>query len=276
MANIPKKVEERLRVEVREFIKILETAKSRDINESDTVTIIKDMLAAVFGYDKYQEITSEYAIRGSYCDLAIKIKEKPHILIEVKAIGLELKGGHLRQAVDYAAKEGVDWVILTNGICWKLNKVVFSKPISHEFVFDIDFSRINLRDQSDIDHLFLLTKEAVDRDAIAAYHKVRQLKNKYILAAILTTEPSVNTVKRIFNGLTKEVRISEEEVLQILLNDIIKREIIEGDALKQASNTVKKLTQKRQAKLKNEMTDNPPLELIAEPDTGIPPSLNEA
>lgn len=275
MANIPKKVEERLRVEVKEFIKIIEAAKSRDINESDTVTIVKDMLAAVFGYDKYQEITSEYAIRSTYCDLAVKIKEKPHILIEVKAIGLDLKSGHLRQVVDYAAKDGVDWVILTNGVCWKLNKVVFSKPVNCEFVFEIDFSKINLRDQSDLDHLFLLTKEAADRDAIAAYHKVRQLKNKYVLAAILITEPVVNAVKRIFNGLTKEVKISEEEVLQVLLNDIIKREIIEGDGLKHASNTVKKLTQKHQAKTKNDLPGNPPIAVLSEPASLAPMCIEE-
>ena len=40
---------------------------------------------------------------------------KLHYLIEVKAIGSDLKENHVKQAVDYAANEGVDWVLLTTG-----------------------------------------------------------------------------------------------------------------------------------------------------------------
>ena len=35
--------------------------------------LVKDLLAEVFGYDKYAELTSEHAIRGTYCDLAVKV-----------------------------------------------------------------------------------------------------------------------------------------------------------------------------------------------------------
>jgi hypothetical protein len=70
---------------------------------------IGDMLADVFGYDKYFEVTSEYAIRGTYCDLAIKLDGKLTTLIEVKAVGIDLKEQHIKQAVDYAANQGVDW-----------------------------------------------------------------------------------------------------------------------------------------------------------------------
>ena len=49
------------------------------------------MLADLFGFDKYTEITSEQAIRGTYCDLAVKLEGKIKYLVEVKAIGLMLK-----------------------------------------------------------------------------------------------------------------------------------------------------------------------------------------
>ncbi len=73
MATIPKVVIDRYLKTVPKFQRILQAARDRDINEADTVAIIKDMLAEVFGFDKYLEITSEYAIRGTYCDLAICI-----------------------------------------------------------------------------------------------------------------------------------------------------------------------------------------------------------
>ncbi len=50
MATIPKKVHERLVAGLKRYQPILAAAKARDVGEADTVTIIKDMLADVFGY----------------------------------------------------------------------------------------------------------------------------------------------------------------------------------------------------------------------------------
>ena len=90
MANVPKRVADRLVATIKRYQPIVSDARKRDVGEADTVTIVKDMLADVFGYDKYTEVTSEYAIRGTYCDLATRIDGALQALIEVKAIGLEL------------------------------------------------------------------------------------------------------------------------------------------------------------------------------------------
>ena len=51
MVKIPKKISDRLTKEINKFLKVLKTARDRDINEFDTVTIITDMLAGLFGFD---------------------------------------------------------------------------------------------------------------------------------------------------------------------------------------------------------------------------------
>jgi hypothetical protein len=56
MAAVPKKVAERLVAGIKRYQPILAAAKARDVGEADTVTIIKDMLADVFGYDKYSDV----------------------------------------------------------------------------------------------------------------------------------------------------------------------------------------------------------------------------
>jgi hypothetical protein len=89
MPSVPSKVAERLVKGVKRFQPILNNSKSRDDGEADTVMIVTDMLAEVFGYDKYSEITAEYSIRGTYCDLATKLDGVLQALIEVKAIGLD-------------------------------------------------------------------------------------------------------------------------------------------------------------------------------------------
>ena len=159
MASISPKITDRISDALKRLQPIISSAKSRDVNESDTVTIVVDLLSEMFGYDRYSEITREYAIRNTFCDLAIKIDGKPCLLIEVKAIGLELKDNHVRQAVDYAANEGIEWVGLTNGAIWQVYRVSFEKPISHEKIFETDLISINPRKKNEVEALYILSQK---------------------------------------------------------------------------------------------------------------------
>src|SRR5699024_7547671 len=144
--SIPTKAVDRIRSELKRFQPIIQTAKARDVNESDTVVIVTDLLQYIFGYDKYNEITSEHMIRGTYCDLAVKIGGTVAFLLEVKSIGTELKDGNVKQENDYAANQGVKWVGLTNGQIWRIYKVTVSKPIEFEVVVDLDLLTMNHKD----------------------------------------------------------------------------------------------------------------------------------
>ncbi|HSF48578.1 MAG TPA: restriction endonuclease subunit R, partial [Burkholderiales bacterium] len=88
MPSVPTKVAERLSSALKRFQPILTSAQSRDVNEADTSIIVTDMLSDIFGYDRYSEVTREHAIRGTFCDLAIKMEGELQFIIEVKAIGL--------------------------------------------------------------------------------------------------------------------------------------------------------------------------------------------
>ncbi|MFH1891616.1 MAG: hypothetical protein ABIK83_02920 [Candidatus Zixiibacteriota bacterium] len=99
MPKVPTRVERRIAVGIKKFQKVLSLAKIQDINEADTVQIVSGMLNEIFGYDLYQEITREFCIKGTYCDLALKVEGEAKYLIEVKAVGVELKDNHLKQAL---------------------------------------------------------------------------------------------------------------------------------------------------------------------------------
>ena len=57
--KIPKKAHDRLVAGLKRYQPIVRKLRERDISEADTVTVIKDMLTDIFGYDKYTELTSE-------------------------------------------------------------------------------------------------------------------------------------------------------------------------------------------------------------------------
>ncbi|MDI1314232.1 type I restriction enzyme HsdR N-terminal domain-containing protein [Prosthecobacter sp.] len=244
MASAPKKVAERLVAGIKRFQPILASAKARDVGEADTVTIIKDMLADVFGYDKYSEVTSEYAIRGTYCDLATKIDGTLQTLIEVKAIGLELKDAHVKQAVDYAANQGVDWVLLTNGICWRVYHIVFAKPIDQELVINIDFCALNSRSESDIDLLYLWCKEGWVRSVLGEYHTQKQALSRFFLGAMILTDPVLDIIRRELRRVSPEVRIETEQIKAVLTNEVIKREVQEGDKADEARKKISRAQNK--------------------------------
>lgn len=234
MASIPKKVAERLAIGIKRFQPILAAAKARDVGEADTVTIVKDMLSDIFGYDKYSELTSEYAIRGTYCDLATKIDGILQTLIEVKAIGLDLKDHHVKQAIDYAANQGVDWVLLTNGMCWRVYHLTFSKPIGQELVVDIDFSTLNPRSETDLELLYLWCKEGWQRSVLSEYNTQKQALSRFFVGAMLQTEPVLEVIRRELRRVSPDVRIDIDQIKTVLLSEVIKREVIEGEKADEA------------------------------------------
>jgi len=239
MAIIPKKVAERLVAGIKQFQPILSSAKSRDVGETDTVTIVKDMLADVFGYDKYSELTSEFAIRGTYCDLAIKVDAKLSTLIEVKAIGIELKDAHVKQAVDYAANQGVEWVLLTNGIVWRVYRIVFAKPIDQELVINIDFCALNPKSESDLELIYLWCKEAWARSVLGEYHTQKQALSRFFIGAMLLTDPVLDVIRKELRKVSPEVKIESEQIKSVLTSEVIKRDVLEGD---KAAEAKKKIT----------------------------------
>jgi len=255
MASIPKRVTERIITETRKFQRILQTAKDRDINESDTVIIITDMLSSLFGYDKYSEITSEFSVRGTYCDLAIMLDDSVKYLLEVKAIGLDLKEAHLRQAIGYGSQHGVQWVVLTNGTHWVIHRIKFEKPVCSELLCSFSILELNPRKKDDQDILFLLCKEGISKDVIGDFHRHIKSVNKYIIGAIVQSESVLNNIRREIRKISPGTKVETKEIEAILVNEVLKREIVSGELPENAKNKYKKAIAKYKTKLEKNKSE---------------------
>lgn len=229
---------------IKRFQPIISASKARDDGEADTVIIVTDMLGDVFGYDKYSELTAEHAIRGTYCDLATKLDGVIQALIEVKAIGAELKEQHVKQAVDYAANQGVDWVILTNAVHWRIYSVTFGKPINQELVIEINFCELNSRTQSDVEDLYLLCKEGWVKSVLGEYQTRKQALSRFFLGAMILSEPVLDVIRRELRRVSPDVRIDIEEIHKVLSSEVLKREVIDGDKADEARKKVARVARK--------------------------------
>lgn len=229
MIKIPAIVEKRLKTELPKFQKILKHAQQRDVNEADTVAIIADMLEAIFGFDKYEDITREFAINNIYVDLAIKISNDIDYLIEAKAIGVTLKENHLRQAVEYASKKGVSWAILTNGIVWQAHRVKVDGKVTSEEVFNFNILEMSNRNSNHLSTLFLLCKRGIDKGLMDQYYEQTQCFNGYVLSTFLQSETISKSIRALLRKITPGLKVELKEISEIIRNDLIRREYVESD-----------------------------------------------
>jgi hypothetical protein len=251
--RIPAKVEVRVAQQLKKYQSIIADAKKRDVNESDTAFIVAEILADVFGYKKLEEITTEYAIRNQYADLAVKVGNSARFLVEVKAINIELKEAHVTQAVNYAASLPVEWVLLTNSARWQAYKVSFGKPIDRTLVLDVDLTTANSKSREVLDFFGGLSREVFTPDSMSQMFRARRAMSKYSVAALLLSDPVVTVVRRELRKMADGLYPAIEEVRDIIKENVIKRELIEAEEAKIASKLVRKLT--KQVKLHKNMDE---------------------
>jgi hypothetical protein len=243
--NIPAKFTKRINENLKKYQGVIAQIKKKDANESDTVTVIADILQDVFGYDKYSDITSEYAIRGTYCDLAILDSHKKiSFLIEVKAISVALNDTHIKQALDYGANAGVNWVLLTNAETWMLYKIKFGKPIDKELVSEFSLLAINPKVDKELESLFVISKDGQEKSIIDDFYSSIQVKNKFIIGCLLNSPEVYALIRRTMRKLFDDIKISDQEISDIMVNDIIKREIIDSEESKKAKKDIDKIYKK--------------------------------
>lgn len=177
--------------------------------------------------------------------MAIKFDNKLTTLIEAKAIGIELKEQHVKQAVDYAANQGVDWVILTNGNLWMVYKLIFAKPIEKELIVELDFSQLNSRLEQDFEKLYLLCKEGWQKSALGAYHSQQQALSCYFIGSILQGKAVLEVIRRELRRVSPDTKIDIEQIRLVLVNEVIKHEVVKGERAVEASKKVAKAAQKQ-------------------------------
>jgi predicted type IV restriction endonuclease len=273
--GVSSKVSARISTQIKKYQSILNQAKKRDVSEADTVVIVNDILSDALGYDKYENVTSESAVRGTFVDLAVVVDNKTRFFIEVKAVNIDLKDSHVRQAIDYAANAGVDWVVLTNGLFWRVYKVQFSKPIEKFLACEINLLESSYKDEDMIACFANLSREGFSKDSMGDFLLEKQITNKFSVAAILTTSSVVDHIRREIRRLSG-IRVDEDYLVSLLSDEIIKRELVEGEEAKAAQKSV----QRMQRSLDKERKKAAEANLVlpgqpSEPTAGVAPNAPE-
>lgn len=196
---------------LKEYKKRYLQKRYAELDESATRLMVNSLLTEVLGYTELEEIKTEYQIRGEYADYVIQLARKKHFVVEVKAVQLDLNEKHLRQSTAYAANEGIDWIILTNGWQIEVYKMIFAKPISTKLVF-----KFNLNDPVDFkkapQSLVLLSKKSVLRNELNNFwHRFDALEPKN-LAKTLYSGDVIRLLRRMLKSKTG-LTFNENDIL---------------------------------------------------------------
>lgn len=249
MATIPAKVNKRIEDNLKDIQKKLIKAKELDISEAQTVSaIIKPVLTEILGYDEFEDITDQFAVRGTFCDLAIKAKGNPYIMVEAKAVNTALKDAHAKQAKDYGLNSGVEWILLTNGEIWQLYKIIFKQPVEEELVTTFNLLALNHKKDEDKQKLFYLCKEAIVKAEINTLYAEKQAMNKFVIGQLLFKKDILNCIRRDLKKMFPDTNIIPEQIADLLKTDILRREIMESEDAKDAIKQIEKAERKEARK----------------------------
>jgi hypothetical protein len=174
----------------------------------------------------------------------VRLEGKVRFLIEVKSAGLDLKDNHITQALNYGANQGIEWVVLTNAVDWRVYSVIFGQPVSHEEVTSFNFTTVSASKEDDLEALFILAREGIASDAINDFHQRVMLLNRFTIAQVIKGDVVLQAIRREMRRIFPDIKVEAELIAQILENDVLKREVIDGDRAKDAALRVKKAQQK--------------------------------
>ncbi|MBO3752156.1 type I restriction enzyme HsdR N-terminal domain-containing protein [Streptosporangiaceae bacterium NEAU-GS5] len=186
---------DRVKAAIRRYSKPLTDLLARDANEAETRLLVTDFLCDGLGYDKYDELTMEYQVKGEFADYGVRIDKQLVAFIEVKRCTQKLGVKHLRQVQMYAVNEGVEWMILTNGQVWQVYHMTGGLPVIIDLALEVDLLGSDSPSVK-TDALFYLSKQAFKKRLIDELWKARAATSPRALAQVLLGDVVIDTIRK--------------------------------------------------------------------------------
>lgn len=215
---------ERVKTAVRRFQKPLADLVARDANEGDTRLLVTDLLCEGLGYDKYEDLTTEYQVKVDFADYGVRIDKQLVAFIEVKRCAQALNEKHLRQVQSYAVNEGVEWMMLTNGREWQLWHMSAGLPVQMDLVLNVDL----LSDEpvaKKADAMFYLSREAFKRHQVDELWKTRAATSAKSVAKALVSEKVVEELRKELRRQTGHMA-DRDRVAQVLRDEVMRPDVL--------------------------------------------------
>lgn len=217
---------DRIKTSLRRFARPLADLVARDANEGDTRILVTDMLTEALGYDKYEDLTTEYAVKGEFADYGIRLDQQLVAFVEVKRATTKLSQRHLRQVEMYAVNEGVEWMYLTNGVVWQVYRLIAGLPVTIDLVLDVDLLADDLTVPKKAEKLFYISKESMKRGQIEDVWRAAAATAPKSLAEVVLSEGPLDAMRKELKRRTGHA-VDNAELGRLLRNGVLDPGVIE-------------------------------------------------
>jgi len=137
-----------MEIEMKDIVKCIEGLRAQldrhrkdGLKEYPTRTIFIDPLLAALGWDVRDpdEVELEHpTVDGKSVDYAMKVNRKVVLHLEAKQLGDPLDDvKSITQVVGYAANDGIEWCVLTNGVRYKVYKASEKASAPDKLLFEV-------------------------------------------------------------------------------------------------------------------------------------------
>jgi hypothetical protein len=207
-------------------VEVLQQASQRGIAEEDTSTIVQSMLVDLLGYDRFKEISGQYAVRGRWADWAVKVDDAIQFFVEVKPLGAKARDRDLFQVVAYSRQENLEWAVLTTGDLWQCHRVASGQE-PEEF-FEVRLLDPSFSVDDAVDRLYLLSKEASSRGALQERWAQRQCFRPEKLGRLLLSDDVLTALRRILRRDNPGQRIEVANLREALARGVIRGDLYDA------------------------------------------------
>jgi hypothetical protein len=116
--------------------------------------------------------------------------------------------------------------------------VLFKKPIDKQEVAHFNLLEVTMKQEADLDKMYLLTREGFTKSALAEYRDRKDATSRFMLAAIILNSEAVQSTLRREIRRVSEILVEPEVIERMLREEVIKRETIEGENAEAAARRV--------------------------------------
>lgn len=157
---LPAQTKSKMIADLMDYKKAYLDTHSVELDESATRLLVNHFLTDVLDYRMEDEINTEYMIRGIYADYVVEVEGKRQFVVVVKALPHELSLNDLKQAITFAATEGINQIVLTNARQVELYRIIAGKPVDCIKEFSLDLGDLEQFDEN-VENLQFLHRGSV-------------------------------------------------------------------------------------------------------------------
>jgi len=107
-------------------------------------------------------------------------------------------------------------------------------------VYEFDFLTLNAKKETDLCLLYYVSKESMTKSALEEYHVQKQSLSKFFIGQVLLTDVILDAIRKHVKKITPNAKLEIDDIKEVLSNEVVKREIYEGEKAEDAKKKIAK------------------------------------